>query len=325
MQSFQEVYGRRVGEAHVVFDLYGARWILRVDKPRDERLWDTERLRFRGVVVVERDDDTITRMTIPRVSVKATGPQSHRGDVSVWLALTPPGESLVADRLDEARARVLWRSGPTPPDAPPCVGLPASRWLAPDPTTTFVLPNGESALAVLYPSRRYGAGRGEWMPLRVRPAADDPDAAPAAIVATYDYGRERQFASLAAFLDAHDITTDGESYREQDPAALAALAQIAGLAWHPTHRVEYHDRDEGDDSAVWFVDASAAVMSLADEGPMPAPSFAEVLRGAPAMFSCQPGAVKDASSGWAREGVPLHDAHPDGRPFYEVEALYPSP
>jgi len=325
MQSFQEVFGRRVGESHVVFDLYGSRWLLRVDMQRGEPLLEVVTLRFRGVVKLECSRPPITRMVIPRVSYRSSLAQFHRNDVSVWRAANLPGAPLMAERLDEARARILWHAGPTPPDAPPCIGLPASRWRAPDPTTTFVLPNGDCVLAVLYPARFYG--RGEWMPLSVRPAADDPDEAPAVIVAAYDYGRERRFASLEAFLAAHDIATDGESYHEQDPRALDALAQIVGLPWQPTHRIVYHDREGGDDSAVWFVDASAAIAALAGEGPKPAPSFGEELRGAPAMFALNRDAQTgdDASDGWTREGVSLVDAHPQDRPYYEVEALHPSP
>lgn len=317
--STQTVIAKRVGETHVVFEALDARWIMRLDKPAGEPPQFNELLCLHGLVTVQCDGDGVVRMTVPRITMRSRLSRFDQDDVVVWRRVPLLYH---AERLDEVRARVMWLSGPTPPDAPPCLGIAASRWPSPDPTTTFELPSGGSVVALLRPSNPYGAGRGEWMPLRVRREES-------ALVATYDYERERRFSSLAQFLDAHRVATRdvmllagscADSYEKQSPRALAALAEMVGLAWRPTHRIEWCDLDSGAHD-VWFVDAGR---SLAEHGPTPAPAFAEALYSECATFAYDPEAEAsgDMSAGWRRDGVALADAFADTqRVRYDIEAL----
>lgn len=321
MNSVLQVRASRVGEAHVVFDLYDARWIMRLDKLPGEPLRHDEFLRLHGIVHVSQRAGKVACMVVSRITVRSHLSKYDQNDVAVWR---PVLTMHAAERLDIARATALWQAGPKPPDAPPCLGIAASRWPSPDPTTTFALPSGGDVLALLHPQDRYGAGRGEWMPLHVRRDASS-------IVATYDYGRERRFPSLASFLDAHRVVTEGDkggcgrSYQEQSPRALSALAMLGGLSWCPTHRIALRDLD-ADDCDVWFVDAGAASLEYPDPdvGQTPAPTFAEALRGEAATFVYNPADERagDMGAGWTRDGENLPGAHPYNRAAYEIEALY---
>ncbi len=314
MMSPIDLDARRVSESHVVFEYDGVRWILHLDLPpgMPVNAWPT--LRLRGCEKVPGPDGT-TRLSIRVLHVLRDAEKDYSVDLDVWVRVPATG-CVVAELLDARRALLASLPGPdgTVP-AEPCTGIARDvRWPPAEHSTRFDLPGGRAVTAALR-SFTETQGEREWLPMWVRATTDyedEGDHGEGHVAAHYDFGRKRVFASLTDFLVAHGLGARDGACWETNPVALGALAEIAGLAWRPSHVIVYSDREGLNDSEGWIVGAQGA----GDEK-VAAPTLGEVLGDADATWTLDP------VRGWARDGEFLRDRRGQiDSDHYEIEALW---
>lgn len=320
-----EVWAHRVDAHHVVFEHDGVRWLFALDLPLGVAVREDYKLRLRGCDV-SQGADGITRMSIHVAHVRRGSEGDNHADIDVWLRIGGTGPAGEAEMLDAQRALLCSTARPQPPE--PCTGLAHDPAYCPaEHSTRFDLPGKRFVVVALWP-QPFSADRPrerEWLPLWVRATTEYEDAADHSvghIAAHYDFGRKRVFGSIVEFLDAHGLRRE---IRYDDPdafdgilethaAALGALAEIAGVGWHPTHEIRYYDREGFEDERIWVVDAQACGESLAA-----APTLGEFLAGAASTWRLGP------ETGWLRDGesITRRDHERYGEAHYVIEARMP--